>query len=167
MIGVTSPAKQSDKAVSGDLTQKKRARRARRNYLLRRTHAVAHGLPGRLFPQWLRTLLVTLVWFAFMPVYIQLISPYATMLSARSMGVGLALFAGLAPHLWPTKTSPWRTPAWALVLSIFVGMTLLILGAGRWALLAATIVGFGIVLLRINQNGRKVWNLFRTWRYLR
>ena len=85
----------------------------------------------------------------------------------RSLGVGLAIFSMLAPHLWPTRTPPWRTVAWAFLLSLTVGANLLLLNAGRYALMAATLVGFGVVILRINQNGRELWKMFKTWRAVR
>lgn len=135
--------------------------------IIRQAYVTSQTLPGTIFPQWLRTALVTLLWLGSVPVYVQLISPYVTMRSAVSMAVGLAMFAGIAPHLWPTRTPPWRTVLWALFLSAVTGMTMLTLGAGRLSLTGATLVGFAIVLLRINQNGRKLWGLVQTWRHVR
>lgn len=128
---------------------------------------MAQSAPRLLFPQWLRTALLVLLWLGSTPVYVGLISPYVTYPSARSAAVGLAMFSGIAVHLWPPKTSPWRTVAWAAVCSTMTGSALLGMGAGRFALVAATLVGFGIVILRINQNARKLWGLFQTWRVIR
>lgn len=135
--------------------------------VLQQAQVTGQALPRVLFPQWLRTLLLTLVWLGTIPVYIQLISTYSIMPSARTMAVGLAMFAGLAPHVWPTRTAPWRTVLWAWGLSVLTGMIAMLLGAGPLGLTAATLVGFAVVILRINENGRKMWNLFQTWRQIR
>lgn len=127
----------------------------------------ARSAPGKVFPQWARTLLAVFVWLATIPVYTQLISPYVALLSAQNMAVGLAIFTGIATHLWPTRVAPWRTVLWAWAISVFTGMTLLMSGAGPLALTGATLVGFGFVVLRINENGRKLLDLFTTWRHLR
>lgn len=159
--------------ASEDKAPDKRPRKGSSKYsprtkrIIRQAYATGQALPSTIFPQWLRTALVTLLWLGSVPVYIQLISPYVTMRSAVTMAVGLAMFAGIGPHIWPTRTPPWRTTMWALFLSAITGMALLTLGAGRLALTGATFVGFGIVLLRINQNGRKLWDLFQTWRHIR
>lgn len=116
-----------------------------------------------LFPQWLRTLLVVMLWLASIPVYMQLIAPYVSYLSARTMGIGLAIFTGLAVHLWPPRTSPWRTVAWTASVTTLVGPLFLTLGLGRLGLALTTVIGFVIVLLRLNQNGRKLVGLVRTW----
>lgn len=119
--------------------------------------------PRVIFPQWLRTTLVVLLWLAFVPLYLQLIAPIVSYRSAQAMGVGLAIFAGLACHLWPTRTAPWRTVAWAATVTSFLGPMLLVGGLGRLGLAVTTVIGFLIVVLRVNQNGRKLLGLIRTW----
>lgn len=124
-------------------------------------------LPARIFPQWVRTILVVFLWLAMTPLYVGAIATYAMYENAQLMTVGLAVFSGIAVHLWPTRTSPWRTIAWAMLLSLLTGMTGLIAGTGQFAVTGATIVGFLVVFLRVNQNGRKLWGLFQSWRVLR
>lgn len=135
--------------------------------VMREAQVAGQALPGRLFPQWIRTVLAVLVWLSTVPVYTQLISPYVSLLSAQNMAVGLAMFSGIATHVWPTRTAPWRTVMWAWALSVATGMILLMSGAGPLALTGATIAGFGFVTLRVNENGRKLADLFLTWRSLR
>lgn len=124
-------------------------------------------LPSRVFPQWVRTAVIVFLWLAMSPLYVGLISTYNAYSNAHLMTACLAVCSGLAVHLWPTRTSPWRTVLWALLLSMLTGMTGLLLGAGPASVTAATIVGFIIVGLRANQNGRKLWRLFQSWRALR
>lgn len=119
------------------------------------------------WPQWLRTLLVVFIWLGLSPFYIGLVATYDVYNSAQSMLVGLAIFSGLAPHLWPSRTSPWRTVAWTGVVTSVLGMALLSLGAGRYSLMVVTILGFLIVVLRANQNARRLWGLFKTYRVSR
>ncbi|GAB3856409.1 hypothetical protein ACFPIJ_58700 [Dactylosporangium cerinum] len=121
----------------------------------------------RLFGQPVRTFLVVFVWLGSMLTYIGLVAPYVAYGSALLMGVGLAVFSGIASHLWPTRTAPWRTVAWAAVGSAFAGAQLLLLDAGRLALTGAMLVGVAIVLLRIGSNGRRLIGLLRTWWSLR
>jgi hypothetical protein len=113
------------------------------------------------------TLLVVLLWLGLMVVYVTLVAPYNAYGSALFMGVGLAVFSGIAVHLWSPRTAPWRTVAWAALVSAFAGAELLISGAGRLALTGAMLIGFAVVLLRINSNGRRLVGLFRNWRALR
>lgn len=120
-----------------------------------------------LFPQWLRTVLVATLWLGITPVYVGLIAPFSVYSSAQTMCVGLVISSAISVHLWPPKTSPWRTLLWAAMLSVMTGATLLPLGMGRNALMAATLVGFVVVALRVNQNGRRLVGLIRTWRTLR
>lgn len=127
----------------------------------------ARRLPSKVFPQWARTSLAVFLWLGTVPLHVSVISPYVAYLSAMSMSVGLAFFSGLAPHLWPSRTPPWRTVAWAWLLSMICGMTALTAGWGRYALTIATIVGFAVVIARANQNLRRLIDLFRTWRVMR
>lgn len=127
----------------------------------------ARTVGRRVWPQWLRTFLVAFFLLGITPAYVALVAPYVAYNSAATMYVGLVIAGAVAAHLWPTKTSPWRTLMWAVMVSSFVGATLLPFGWGRAALVSATIVGFGIVALRVNQNGRKLWRLVKTWRAVR
>lgn len=127
----------------------------------------ARSIPGKVFPQWLRTTLAVFVWLGSVPIYISVIAPYVAYNSAMVMTMGLAIFAGMAPHLWPSKTSPWRTVAWAWLVSMVLGMTALTMDWGRYALTIATIVGFTIVAARANKNARRLVDLVQTWRTMR
>jgi hypothetical protein len=122
---------------------------------------------GRVFGQPLRTILVVLLWLGLMVPYVSVVATYAGYSSAAVMGFGLAVFSGIAVHVWPPRTAPWRTVAWAMVVSAFVGAQLLLLDAGRFALTGAMLTGFAIVLLRINSNGRRLVGLVGAWRRLR
>lgn len=119
------------------------------------------------FPQWLRTTVAVILWVGMINLYTGVISTYNVASSARTMGIGLAIFTGIACHLWPTRTPPWRTVAITGIMTAFLGANALSLGFDRFALALVTVVGFGFVLLRLNQNARKIWSLFQTWRLLR
>ena len=122
---------------------------------------------SKVFPQWLRTAIMVFVWLASLPLYVSVIAPYSAYLSAAFMGFCLAIFSGVAPHVWPSRTPPWRTVFWAFIGSIAVSMPLLTTGTGRLATVIATIVGFAIVILRAGQNGRRLVGLVQDWRTLR
>jgi hypothetical protein len=115
----------------------------------------------RVFGQPVRTFLVVFFWLGSMLTYIGLVAPYADYDSALLMGVGLAVFSGIAVHLWPTRTAPWRTVAWAALVSAYVGAQLLVMDAGRYAITGAMVAGFVIVLLRVGGNGRRLVGLLR------
>lgn len=132
-----------------------------------RAHTIVtspHLVTGR---QVLTSVLLTLLWLGLTPIYVGLISPYVTYTSARTMTVSLALTAAVAPYLWRSRTAPWRTILWTALPTAFLGSTLLMLGAGRYALMAATLLGFGVVAFRANQNGRKLVALIRTFWHVR
>lgn len=116
--------------------------------------------------QFVKTALALFAWFLVSPVHVQVISPYATYVGAQAMLNALAISAAVLLHLWPPRTPPWRTLFWLLCLTGVTGSTLLMLGAGTVSLTGATIVGFGFVALRVNQNGRKLVQLIRDWRRL-
>lgn len=132
-----------------------------------RTLQTVRGIPSKVFPQWLRTSLAVFIWVGSVPLYVSLISPYVAYLSAMVMTMGLAMFAGLAPHLWPSRTPPWRTVGWAWLLSMLAGMTALTMEWGRYSLTIACLVGFAVVVARSNQNARRLIELFKTWRVMR
>ena len=115
----------------------------------------------RLFGQPVRTFLAVFLWLGSMLTYIGLVAPFAAYDSALLMGVGLALFSGIAVHLWPTRTAPWRTVMWAALVSAYTGAQLLLMDAGRFALTGAMLAGFAVVLLRIGGNGRRLVALVR------
>lgn len=125
------------------------------------------AIPAKVFPQWLRTALMVLVWLGSVPLYVSSVAPYVAYQSATVMTVSLAMFSGIAVHVWPTRTSPWRTVAWAWVGSLAVGLLCLSLYWGRYALTLACITGFLIVIARCNQNARKLAGLIKTWREMR
>lgn len=119
------------------------------------------------WPQWLRTTLLVILWLSVSPVYVGLIASYDVYGSATSMTVGLAIFSGMAPHLWRSRTSPWRTVAWTALMTSVLGMGLLTMGADRYSLMIVTMIGFLFIILRANENGRKLWRMVQTWRFLR
>jgi hypothetical protein len=115
----------------------------------------------------LRTLVAVVLWLGLMSLYIGLVAPFMAYGAALTMGVGLACFTGIAVHLWPPRTAPWRTVAWTAFLSASAGAQLLLFDAGRLALTGAMLAGFAVVLLRINSNGRRIVGMVRTMRDLR
>ena len=154
-------------SVEDSSAQKTRSSNYVRKAKIAQAVTTARRVPGVVFPQWLRTLLIVALWLGTTPFYVAAISPYITYISATMMTTGLALFAGLAPHLWPSRTPPWRTVAWAWLVSMLAGFTILTMDGGRYALTATTVVGFVIVVSRANQNARRLVDLFRTWRAMR
>ena len=162
------PDKQTSRSGGGSAAPKAKAPA---NYVRRAKTVQAfqtiRGLPNKVFPQWLRTFLMVFLWVGSTPFYVALIAPYVAYLSATVMTVGLAIFSGLAPHLWPSRTPPWRTVFWAWFLSATMGMTVLTMEWGRYALTVATLVGFTVVVARSNQNARRLIELFKTWRAMR
>ena len=94
-------------------------------------------------------------------------APYASYVYAQGALFGMAVSSAVLIHLWPTRTPQWRTLFWAFLITSATGAMLLPLGAGRMALTGATLAGFGFVLLRMNQNGRKLMELVNDWRVLR
>lgn len=167
--GTDGPSTESDTAdsVEGSPVQKTRSSTYVRKAKMAQALKTARRVPGIVFPQWLRTVLVVTLWLGTSLFYVAAISPYITYVSATLMTTGLALFAGLAPHLWPSRTPPWRTVAWAWLVSMLAGFTVLTMEWGRYALTTATVVGFVIVIARTNQNARRFVGLFRTWRAMR
>lgn len=162
-----SPEETTTNSGEGSSARKRRPANYVRRAKAAQTVDTVRSLPGKVFPQWLRTFLVAFLWMGSTPVYVSLISPYVAYMSALVMSVGLIVFSSLAPHLWPSRTAPWRTVAWAGVMSTLAGLTVLTMEWGRYALLIATIVGFAIVIARANQNARRLIDLFKTWRVMR
>ena len=165
------PSPEDKSNDSGEGSGVHTGRRRPANYVRRakamQTLRTARTLPNKVFPQWLRTFLVVFLWLGSVPLYVSVIAPYVAYMSATIMTVGLAVFSGLAPHLWPSRTAPWRTVAWAWVTSMLIGMTVLTMDWGRYSVTVATLVGFTIVVGRANQNARRLIDLFKTWRVMR
>lgn len=169
----SAPPESSPEGKNSNPGEGSGVRKGRRpaNYVRRaktvQTLQTVRTIPSKVFPQWLRTALLVFLWLGSVPLYVSVIAPYVAYMSATIMSVGLAIFAGLAPHLWPSRTPPWRTVAWAWVASMLIGMTVLTMDWGRYSVTVATIVGFGIVIGRANQNARRLIDLFKTWRVMR
>lgn len=165
----TEPSPEDDNDLGEGFGVRKSRRPA--NYVRRaktmRNLKTVRSIPTKVFPQWLRTFLVVFLWLGSVPIYVSVIAPYVAYMSATIMAVGLAIFSGLATHLWPTRTAPWRTVAWAWLASVLTGMTALTMEWGRYSVTIATIVGFAIVIGRTNQNARRLIDLFKTWRVMR
>lgn len=165
------PSPGESTSISGGGSGVRKSRRRPDNYVRRakaaQTIETARKIPSKVFPQWLRTTLTVTLWLGTVPMYVSVIAPYVAYTSAITMTVGLAIFSGLAPHLWPSRTSPWRTVGWAWLASMLAGMTVLTMEWGRYALTVATLVGFAVVIARANQNARRLIDLFKTWRVMR
>jgi len=115
----------------------------------------------------LKTAAATFVWIVIGPIQVAMISPYVSYTYAQAMLSSLAVSSAILLHLWPSRTPQWRTLFWAHWVTGFAGGALLLMEAGTMALTVATIVGFGFVALRVNQNGRKLVRLVQDWRTLR
>lgn len=111
---------------------------------------------GIIFPQWVKTFLVTFVWLGLMVPWTSVTSLYAQFGNGIMAGVGLALFASVAGHVWPTRTPPWRTVAITAILTAWLGSTLLLAGLGAYGLTVTGLAGSLFILIRVNENGRKV-----------
>ena len=81
--------------------------------------------------------------------------------------VGLAFFAAISAHLWPTRTPQWRTVFWAFIISILVGAFGLLGGLGRFALDLSLLLTILFVILRLNQNARRLLHLVKAYRVTR
>lgn len=114
-----------------------------------------------------KTLLAVFIWTVLSSVQVVIVAPYASYVYAQGALFGMAVSSAVLIHLWPTRTPQWRTLFWAFLITSATGAMLLPLGAGRMALTGATLAGFGFVLLRMNQNGRKLMELVNDWRVLR
>lgn len=134
--------------------EKQRLRSERRGPL----HGVLNGV---------KTVLAVLVWIALGGIHVVAVAPYVSYVYAQGALFGMVASSAILLHLWPPRTPQWRTLFWLFWITGMVGSTLLMLGAGRMALTVATLVGFGFVLLRLNQNGRKLVGLVQDWRTLR
>jgi hypothetical protein len=124
---------------------------------LRRLRRKSRRALAIFFPQWLKTLIVTFVWLGVMVPWVSVTTIYAQFGSGVMAGVGMALFAGIAGHVWPTRTPPWRTVAIVALFTAWLGSTLLLAGLGAYALTITGLAGSLLILMRINENGRKVY----------
>lgn len=131
---------------------------------LRRTRAWVSSVNRALPVQLLKTALLCLAWIGIAPMYVHFLSTYSGYLSAQLMVESVAIFGGIAVHLWPTRTPPWRTIAWAMIVMMVTGILSLSLGAGELSLTLVTLAGYAVILGRINSNFQRVWGLIRTWR---
>lgn len=114
-----------------------------------------------------KTVLAVFVWTVLGGIQVIAVAPYSSYTYAQGALFGMAVSSAILLHLWPTRTPQWRTLFWAFWITGMVGSSLLVMGAGRMALTGATIAGYGFVLLRMNQNGRKLVELVKDWRALR
>lgn len=110
-----------------------------------------------IFPQWLKTLLVTLVWLGLMSPWVSVTTLYTRTGNGAMVGIGMAVSTAIACHVWPTRTPPWRTVAFTAFFSAWLGSTLLLAGFLGYGLTVTHIVCALFVLARVNQNGRKVY----------
>lgn len=152
-------------AVNTD--EKSDARRHKRALAHTRIRRGTRAVGRVAFGPIVKTVIAAFAMFVYLPFYASLIATYAQFFQAIIVGAGLLIFTALGVLLWPTRTSPWRTLIWAFLASTAVGAILLAAGAYTFALTAATVTGFAVTLLRINQNGRKLASLISTWRALR
>lgn len=156
-----------DAERSTDQPQQMSARVAWLAVRARHAQTVASRVNASAPAQMLKTALVAMFWVGLSPIYVQLIATYRGYFEAQVTVLGLAVGGGIAVHLWPTKTPPWRTLMWSLALSMITGMIALTLGADNTALTVSTIVGFAVIALRTNENWSRLRELVRTWRVLR
>lgn len=110
-----------------------------------------------IFPQWVKTVLVTFLWLGLMTPWVSVTTLYVRSGNGLLVGFGLAFLAAIGSHLWPTRTPPWRTVAFTALLSTWLGSTLLLAGFMGYGLTITGIVSLLFLLARFNQNGRKVF----------
>lgn len=132
-----------------------------------RSQRVYAFIGRRIFPQGVRTALIALLWLGVSPIWVAAVSGTSNESGALMACVGLALFAAIGTHVWSTRTPPWRTLFWAFFLSIGVGAFGYLGGLGRFALDAAILVAVVFVVLRLNENGRRLVHLVRAYRITR
>lgn len=129
---------------------------------------LAYRLRGQardgLFPEWVKTTLMAVIWFIFLPISALIVAPFHLFSASLVYSFSLLSFTLLAIHLWPPKTPKWRTMFWAFVASTLVGLLLQNLMLPQWTLFCASLTGYAVVILRVNQNGRKLWKRWLIWR---
>ena len=133
----------------------------------RRVSRVRRVLSTRVFPQPVRTVLALLLWLSLGLIWTVAVSGLNGDLGAGLVYIGLGFFAALGAHAWPTRTPPWRTLAWTFAITIGLGSNLSLLGMGRLAVTISMLAGALFILLRLNENGRKIVGLVKASREAR
>jgi len=132
-----------------------------------RVSRVTDFIGARVFPQPVRTTLAMLLWLSTGLLWTAAVSGLAGDLGAGLVYIGLGFFAAVGAHVWPTRTPPWRTLFWTWCITIGLGSNLALLGLSRLSLTLSMIVGLGFILLRLNENGRRIGRLVKTSRQVR
>ncbi|BDZ52440.1 hypothetical protein GCM10025867_46810 (plasmid) [Frondihabitans sucicola] len=132
-----------------------------------RSRRVSDFIGRRIFPQGVRTAAIALLWLGFSPIWIAAVSGTSNESGALMACVGLALFASISTHVWGTRTPPWRTVFWTFMISILVGAFAYLGGLNRFALDLAILIAVIFVVLRLNENGRRLVRLVRAYRITR
>lgn len=158
MLRKAAPVDRNDRPGGTDYRSAWAIARIRRGVSL--TRKANSSTPAQI----LKTLLFCTFWLSISPIFIHLIAPYRDYGSAQIGIVGLIIFGGISVHLWPTRTAPWRTMGWAMFSMIPLGSIALTMGMGSYALTLTTMVGFLIILCRVNSNLRRFIAMVRTWR---
>lgn len=157
LAGFFRKARQQETPVERELRRQRQLEKAER-----RKHSKLHYVLNIL-----KTVATLTVWAWLTPFLMVAVTPYVNYWYAETTLFGMAICSAILVHVWPTRTPQWRTLFWMFWIIAGVGSTLLYLGAGTMSLTASVLAGFIFVLLRINENGRKLWTMIQDWRQLR
>lgn len=114
-----------------------------------------------------KTFLAAFLWLSATPLQVAAIAPYISYLYAQSVIACIVVMFVILLHLWPTRTPQWRTLFWAFWITGAVGGVCLYLGAGTVSVTLAALASSLFVLIRVNQNGRRIVGMIQDWRMLR
>lgn len=113
---------------------------------------------ARGFPQWLRTVLVMFVEMAMAMNWLAATSTASQMGGAISIALLHPVAVGIAVHVWPTRTPPWRTLVWTWLLS-WLTASILYMGWGvDWTIYPAIAIIVIVTAARCNANLRRAVN---------
>ena len=116
------------------------------------------SLFSRVFPQWLRTMLVVVIEMSASMTWLAAVSNYKQLAGALPIAVLHPVAVAIATHVWPTRTPPWRTLVWTWLASWLTASILFVTWHVDWALYAAIGVVILITVARCNANARRLWN---------
>lgn len=114
-----------------------------------------------------KTLVTAFLWLSAVPLQVATIAPYVSYMYAQVVLACIIVMSVILLHLWPTRTPQWRTLFWAFWITGAVGSAFLYLGAGTTSVTASALAATLFVLLRMNQNGRRIVRMIQDWRMLR
>lgn len=165
--GEASDAKSSEASPSARLPRRPKTKRSNpvRDEVRRQRREASE--PFRKGMNLAKTLLTAFIWLAITPLQVATIAPYVSYPHAQTVIASIVLMSVILLHLWPTRTPQWRSLFWAFWITGITGGTSLYFGAGPSSVTIAGLAASIFVLIRVNQNGRRLVRLVRDWRLLR